>query len=126
MSLRETLEEKPWIGWAVAGVLALVGLVLIARAVIRPAPAEQLASEILIRFQDTGDTQRMNRGMFEKQMLSQSAIAPLDPAVGINNPKTNKPTGFPEDAEYWQRLVADINAARAAANQRRGTDRPSQ
>lgn len=39
----------------------------------------------------------------------------LDPKVGITNPKTGKPSGFPTD-NSWEETIRRINEERAAAS----------
>lgn len=123
MSIRETLEEKPWIGWLVAGVLLLVGLYFVVSGFRSQNPTEALAQSIVLRYEDTGDEQTVNRGQFESLLVQLANRGELRVDEGMTNPKTGKKTGFPVDRAYWNRIVPQILEARAARERERGGGR---
>jgi len=114
LGIRETLDEKPWIGWAVVGVLALVGVWFIARNFVAPDPANVLAQDIVLRYEDTGDEQTVNRGQFQTLLIQLANKGELKVDEGMTNPKTGKKTGFPVDRAYWNKIVPQIIEASAA------------
>ena len=104
-------QRSPAAAWALVVALLGVGAYIAARPFLSASSQESLGADVVIRFEDTGDEMRIQRGRFERMMLEQGVEAPLDPSKGINNPKTNKPTGFPVDREYWNGLVNAVNEA---------------
>lgn len=108
MTLRDTLREKPWIGWSLAALLLVVAGLLVFRGVASSTSAD-LGSDILIRYADTGAEARVNRGLFEKVMLDRAAAGTLKATEGHINPATKKPTGFPVNEAYWTTLVKELS-----------------
>jgi hypothetical protein len=110
-NFREVINSKPWIGWAVAGVLLVVGgWAFLSRMsgggdLYNPASMTEM---VTIKFTDTGDTVEMPRGRMIQQLMLQPGR--LDPSKGIINPKTNQPTGFLFSEKDWQRTIEQINA----------------
>lgn len=118
-SLVEQVKEKPWTGWAMAGVLAVALVVVIIR--LLPGSAGEfsgpsLGEMVTIKYTDTEEQEEMTRGELLKRMLRDSGGAAIDPNKGIVNPKTGKPTGFLHDKSKWDKLVKDVNIEREAAN----------
>lgn len=113
-ALRDKSSTWKWIATAV---LLFAGALLLARLIVRAPASERLAQTVTIRYEDTGEETKINRGMFEKILLEQAVLKPLDPSKGLVNPKTNTQTGFPIDRELWNRLIKEINAAVAEHNQ---------
>jgi hypothetical protein len=112
--LRELINSKPWVGWAVAGVLALVGAFFAFRGLgTAPGSTESYREMVTIKFTDTEETIEMPRGRFLRELMLRPGKA--DPSVGINNPATGKPTGFLFDKAEWERTIADINKEKEAA-----------
>lgn len=109
--MRRLLEEKPWIGWTIAGLLLAGGLFMVGRLFIGGESAETLTEHILITYEDTGEQSKVLRATLQRTLLSEAVNGPLDPAQGLTNPKTGKRTGFPEDRAMWEKLVADVNDA---------------
>lgn len=118
-SIREVIQQRPWIGWVVALVLFGVSAFLVFRGngsggAYSP---EKLREIVTIRFSDTGEEVTMGRGDFERRLrLESSGI--IDPAKGLLNPKTSQNTGFLVDVEGWRSTVDRINAER----KKMGTD----
>lgn len=117
MGLRETMNERPWIGYTVVVVLLVAGVFAFLRFVntADPRSVERLGQMVTVRDRDTGDEWTVNRGRMELALIQQSAKGPLDPKVGLTNPKTGKPSGFPTD-NSWEETIKRINEERAAAS----------
>jgi hypothetical protein len=108
------MMEKKHIMSASLGVLALVAIVLLVRAFTAAPPTADLATEVIIRYEDSGDEVKMPRGQFERELLARlHQKEPIDPAVGLTNPKTGKPTGFPADRDFWNKMIDDVKKMKA-------------
>jgi hypothetical protein len=121
--LRQFINEKPWLGWAMAAALLVVSLVLYYRLSggSDPHSIARLSQMVTIRCAETGDEWQMNRGMLEKALLERPL--PIDPNVGLQNPNTGKFTGFPVDS-VWKSTIDRLNKERAeAAEQRKLRDK---
>lgn len=105
--MREAMK-KPVVAGAVIAALLVTAGALSWRS-LSGGPTAALAGEVTIRDKETGESWTMVRGVLEKQLYERAY--PIDPAVGVDNPKTGKPTGFTSD---WEQLVARINAERKA------------
>ncbi|MBL8745207.1 MAG: hypothetical protein JNK58_02505 [Phycisphaerae bacterium] len=108
--------DKKTISWIIFAVLALVAAVLAVRAMTGGAKSEiqDLAASVTIRYEDTGDETQMNRGIFERALLARlHQSAPIDASIGLTNPKTGKPTGFPKDRELWNAAIEDLKRTAA-------------
>lgn len=121
MGVRETIQEKPWIGWVTLAVLLVVAGYMVARQFMAPDEATILSQEITLRYEDSGTEEQVNRGQFESLLMQLSARGELRVDEGMTNPKTGKKTGFPVDREYWEKVVTAILAARAEYNAQHGT-----
>jgi hypothetical protein len=108
--IRETLNQKPWIGWAVAGVLLVVAGWFAFRSMTvggdRFNP-DSMRETVTIKYTDTGDTEEVHRGRLIKRLLDECGGKP-DPTRGLINPKTGQPTGFLFDKEEWDAMIADL------------------
>ncbi len=124
MGLRDTMQERPWIGWTVVGVLIVIGAVLLVRQIGGGDPTVELSQDVTLRYEDTGDEQKVNRGQFESLLMQLSAKGELKIDEGMTNPKTGKKTGFPVDRAYWDRIVPAILEARRQHNEQRGANLP--
>jgi hypothetical protein len=117
MGFVDTLRENKAIGWGVVGVLTIVAAVVTIRMVGGADARTELAQDIAVRYEDTGDQVMMKRAILERKLAARLAQEKkLDPAVGLENPKTGKPTGFPVDRELWDDLIETGNKAAAAAS----------
>lgn len=115
--MRELLNSKPWIGWAVAGALLVLAIVLyITRSGGGgdPESPERMQEVVVIKFTDTGDELEMPRGRMEKQLRERGGT--LDTDAGITNPKTGKPTGFPFKRNEWEETIKRINKDKEVYN----------
>lgn len=116
-NVREFVNSKPWIGWALSGVLILVcAYILYAR--MNPQGDEYSVSRmtemVTIKYTDTGKEEQIPRGRLIKMLLDQGG--PIDATKGIINPETKQPTGFIYDKDDWEALVKQLNEDRAAAS----------
>jgi len=121
MGLREALNQRPWIGWAVAGVAILVlGVVAFNRTFGGGPPdsAKRRAEMVTIRCTETGEEWEMNRGQFEQMLLT--TPGQIDPAKGIPSPYADgRLTGVLVDKSDWDDTVERINAAKKMYEGRR-------
>lgn len=111
MSLRESMNKNPWLGWAAAGVLFLVAVLLAVRNFGGGSDSystDRMTEVVTIKFTDTGDTIEIPRGRLIKQILDQGGE--LDPNKGLINPKTKQPTGFLFDKAEWDRMITQLQA----------------
>ena len=111
MGIRETVNQKPWIGWAVAGVLAAAAGYFIIRGSSSSAPdsIERRSQQVTIRCTETGEEWTMNRGQFERLLLLQSGE--IDPSQGIPSEFADgRLTGVLVDTDDWEETVERINA----------------
>lgn len=113
MNIREVIRSKPWVGWAVAGVLLVVAVVVYMRPMgSRSAyTLDQLDQDVVIRDRETGEEWTIKRGRLEAILWEREGR--LDPDVGLPNPKTGTLTGFPKSD--WEETVERINRDREAA-----------
>jgi hypothetical protein len=113
MGLRELVKSKPWVGWAVAGVLLLVAILVYVRPGGNRAAytLEQLDQDVVIRDRDTGEEWTIKRGRLEAILWERAGT--LDPSVGLPNPKTGTLTGFPKSD--WEETVERIDRDRREA-----------
>lgn len=108
--VREFLNSKPWIGWALALVFLGVSAFFFYRSRTvgaDPYNPDRMKEMVTIRFTDTNDEITIARGRLDKE-LRQSPGA-LDPSKGYINPKTNQPTGFLFNKTEWDEMIARIN-----------------
>ncbi len=114
MGIRETLNEKPAIGRTIA-LLAVAGAIYLAfRAGSNDAPdsLERRSEMVTIRDTVTGDEWEMNRGQFERLLLTQQGQ--IDPNGGIPSKFSDgKPVGVLVDKNDWEETVRRINAMKA-------------
>lgn len=113
--LREAIAKKPWMGWAIAGVLFAAAIyIYMSRSSGSNVQygQEYMTKMVTVKFADTGDEMELPRGRFEK-MIRESSQGALDPTKGIINPKTNQPTGFLFSKSDWDETIARINKERA-------------
>src|SRR5262245_29275430 len=108
---RETLNSKPWIGWAFAGVMLVVCAWVLLRQFTSGTdtydPA-RMTEFVTVMYTDTGETEEIPRGRLIKMLLDQGG-GKIDPTKGIINPKTKQPTGFLYNKAEWESLVKQLN-----------------
>ncbi len=123
-ALREIAREKPCVLWAAIGALVLAAVLVLVRFTAgghAPDSIEALSQEVTIRCSETGKEWTVQRGRMERDLLLRGV--PIDPSVGLPNPDTGRPTGFPADRDMWERTIKRLNneAAEAGALKRRGS-----
>lgn len=114
MGIRETLNEKPAIGRTIAFIAVAAAIYLAFRAGSNDAPdsLERRSQMVTIRDTLTGDEWEMNRGQFERLLLTQQGQ--IDPNGGIPSKFSDgKPVGVLVDKNDWEETVERINAMKA-------------
>lgn len=105
-------------------VALLIGAAVAVYLVRRPGGGAEsqarLLENITIRCSETGQEWEMPRGKMVSGLRSASANGKLDPGMGLVNPTTKKPTGFPVNREEWNALIERLNKEREAYNKSRG------
>lgn len=119
-SPREIIENKPWLGWGVAGILGVVAVVVLMRSFGGgdPYSVDTLTQDVTIKCTETGETWTMPRGRMEKELRLRAGL--IDAGQGLANPSTGRPTGFPFDDKGWRSTVERLNAEKKAAAASRG------
>ena len=117
MGIRETIQEKPWIGWVALAVMLSIAGYLVARQFLAQDQAAVLAQDVTLRYEDTGTEQQVNRGQFESLLMQLSARGELRLDEGMTNPATGKKTGYPVDRQYWEQIVTAVLEARRQYDQ---------
>ncbi|MEQ8771128.1 MAG: hypothetical protein RIB60_11540 [Phycisphaerales bacterium] len=113
MGLREVINSKPWLGWAVAGVAIAIGAFVLIRNLTTQEPdsVERRSQEVTIRCTETGTEWTMNRGEFERLLMT--IPGEIDPSKGIPSPYAEgRLTGVLVDKDDWTEAVERINAAK--------------
>ncbi|MFA6045810.1 MAG: hypothetical protein WC718_12575 [Phycisphaerales bacterium] len=127
MGIREFINQRPWIGWSLAGVLLVIVVYRFATgsgSQAGPYSPERMTEMVHIRFSDTGDEMEIPRGRLDKMMRERGTV--LDPALGIENPKTGKFTGFPFSKGDWDEMIDRINKERGVATPKPGDKTPEE
>lgn len=115
MSVREALNQKPWIAWTVSGVCLVLTAFFFMRSLGNNAPdsIERLSQTITIRCTETGNEWEMNRGRFERMLLQQHGL--IDPDKGIPSEFADgRLTGVLVSKNEWTETVERINALKKA------------
>lgn len=118
MGLREAMREKSWLGWTVAGVFAVAAIVMLVRSLTTTEPdsIERRSQTVTIRCTETGQEWTMNRGRFERLLMTQDGQ--IDPQKGIPSEfAEGRLTGFLVDKDEWEETVERINAMKRAVQQ---------
>lgn len=126
MGIREFVNQRPWIGWSVAGVLFLIVVwrfVTHAGPEAGPYSPERMTEMVHIRFSDTGKEMDIPRGRLDKMMRERGTV--LDPSIGLLNPETGKNTGFPISKDDWDGMINRINKERGVETPKPG-EKPSE
>jgi hypothetical protein len=128
MGLRESINQKPWLGYLAVAVLVVGGVFgyLLLTGYFDPNGPRRMSEVVTIRDAVTGDEWQMVRRKIEMELIQRSANEPLNSKVGLVNPKTGKPNGFPADGS-WDGAIQRIQAKRDAASASRSneTDTPA-
>lgn len=107
MGVRQVLESKPLLGWALAALLLIAAAFTVYRS-SRGGEQAFLGEMVTVRCRETGKEWKMSRGDIEKRLMLRGH--PLNPDEGLPNPDTGKPTGFPVDD--WKRMIDGLNSER--------------
>ena len=121
MGLREAINQRPWLGWVVAGVAVAVGAFAVFRGMRDSAPdsVERRSESVTIRCTESGQEWEMNRGEFERILMTMPGE--IDPSKGIPSPHAEgRLTGILVDKDDWTEAVDRINAAKQKFAGRRG------
>tara|TARA_E500000318_G_scaffold108919_1_gene120761 strand:- start:401 stop:757 length:357 start_codon:yes stop_codon:yes gene_type:complete len=111
MGLRETMREKPWIAWCISGACLAVAALVLMRSNGSSAPdsLERRSEMVTIRCTETGEEWEMNRGQFERMLLTSDGL--IDPAKGVPSKFADgRPTGVLVNKGEWEETVGRINA----------------
>lgn len=111
MGLREKLNENPHIAWSITVVAVLVAGFFMYRSLTGTEvdSVERRSEMVTIRDTLTGDEWEMNRGQFERLLMTQQGL--IDPQGGIPSQFSDgKPVGVLVDKTDWESTVARINA----------------
>lgn len=126
MGIRDFLNQRPWIGWSLAGLLFLI---VVWRFATQSGPQagpyspERMTEMVHIRFTDTGTEMDIPRGRLDKMMRERGTV--LDPSIGLPNPETGKNTGFPISKDDWDGMINRINKERGVETPKPG-EKPSE
>jgi hypothetical protein len=115
MGLREKLNEKPMLGWVVAGLALVVAGYVIFRSTTSgdPDSVERRSQQVTIRCMETNEEWTMNRGEFERLLLLKQGL--IDPNAGIPSKfAEGRPTGVLVNKADWLEAVERINAQKQA------------
>ncbi len=115
MGLREKLNERPMLGWIVAGIALLAAGYFVYRSTISndPDSVERRSQQVTIRCMETNQEWTMNRGEFERLLLLKQGL--VDPNAGIPSKFADgRPTGVLVDKADWLEAVERINAQKKA------------
>ncbi len=119
MGVREAINSKPWMGWALAGAFLVTGVVMYMRlttGAASPFSADRATDKVTIKFTDDGSTIEMPRGRLYQELMDRGGT--VDGSKGIRNPATGALTGFLYDKQEWDTIVQQMNAEMQAALKR--------
>lgn len=103
----------------------LLGVIVCALAVVlvlrltgpeNPYTHERLTEEVTLKCRETGFEMTIPRGRMEQMLWDRPA--PIDPALGLTNPETGRPTMFPKSE--WEQTVQRINDDRRSVAEQTG------
>ncbi|GMV25782.1 MAG: hypothetical protein AMXMBFR58_18130 [Phycisphaerae bacterium] len=117
--LRKFINDRPWLGWAFAGVILVVSL-FVYRALSGkndPYSVDRLSEIVTLKCAETGFEWQMTRGEMERELRSRVGMA--KPEDGLQNPQTGKFTGFPFDKSEWTETIERLNGERQEVINRR-------
>ncbi len=112
---RKFINDRPWMGWVVAGVI-LVGSIFVYRYLSGrgdPYSVDRLSEMITLKCSETGYEWQMNRGEMELELRSRAGM--IKPGEGLMNPQTGKFTGFPFSKASWEETIGRLNRERQSA-----------
>lgn len=110
MGLREKLNDNPAIARTIAVLAAVAAVVILVRSQTNEArdSVERRSQTVTIRDTLTGDEWTMNRGQFERLLLTHHGL--IDAAGGVPSQFSDgKPVGVLVDTDDWQETVQRVN-----------------
>jgi hypothetical protein len=110
--IREFVNKRPWLGWAVAGVM-FVGSYFVYRQLSGkndPYNVDRMSETVTLKCVETGDEWEMSRGQMELELRERPGM--VQATAGLRNPKTGKYTGFPFSKGEWEETLARLNRER--------------
>lgn len=111
MGLRESINEKPWLGWVMAGIILVGAIVMYMRLTggsSEVTSADRATEMVTIKFTDDGSEMQIPWGRVQLRLMEEQN-GRVDPSKGLRNPKTGAFTGFPYDKASWEKLCETIN-----------------
>ena len=111
MGLRESMQSKPWIAWSISGVCLAAAAFMLIRSNGGSAPdsLERRSQMVTIRCTETGEEWEMNRGQFERMLLTADGL--IDPTKGVPSKFADgRLTGVLVNTGEWEETVTRINA----------------
>ena len=108
------LNQRPWIAWCVAAVAVAVTVAMLTGVFSSQEPdsVERRSQDVTIRCTETGKEWTMNRGEFERQLMTMHGQ--IDPTKGIPSPYADgRLTGVLVDKKDWEETVERINRKKA-------------
>ena len=124
-TVRDFVNKRPWLGWAVAGVMFIGSYVLYRQLSGKndTYSVDRMSETVTLKCVETGEEWQMSRGQMELELRDRPGM--VDPAAGLRNPKTGKYTGFPFSKGEWEETIARLNKERQEViDKRRGTGAP--
>lgn len=113
--MRNFFQKRPWIAWVIAVIsIAFAGMTFF-RGMSSNAPdsLKHRSELVTIRCTETGKEWQMNRGQFERLLLTEDGL--IDPNKGIPSKFADgRPTGVLVDKKDWEDTVKRINAMKKA------------
>lgn len=125
-TIRKFINDRPWLGWAFAGVV-LVASFFVYRALSGkndPYSVDRLSEIVTLKCIETGFEWQMSRGDMERELRSR--VGMCKPEDGLQNPQTGKFTGFPFDKSEWTETIERLNGERQEVINRRKGAAPKQ
>ena len=113
--MRDFFQKRPWVAWVIAVISVAFAGVMYIRGMSNNAPdsISRLSEMVTIRCTETGKEWQMNRGQFERLLMTQDGL--IDPNKGIPSKFADgRPTGVLVDKKDWEETVKRINAMKKA------------
>ncbi len=123
--VRTFVNERPWLGWVVAG-LVLVGSYFVYRSLSgagNPYSVDRLSEMVTLKCSETGFEWQMTRGEMELELRQRAGM--IKPGDGLRNPQTGKFTGFPFNKSEWESTLDRLNGERQEVMDRRKGAKPA-
>lgn len=111
MGIRDTLNEHPMIARSAAVIAVCAAAFFAYRAGSNNAPdsVERRSESVTIRDTETGDEWQMNRGQFERLLMTSDGMIDINGGIPSEFSDGRK-TGVLVDKSDWEETVTRINA----------------